>query len=350
MFNLIIYHCTEGSVLEKKLVAAAIERGIEAEAEMELSEEQLFSLFGEGDENLDLLEKLLEVRITARSGQIRIFGAEDSCKVAVQVISQLAELAAQDTIISTAAINYAVALVKQQDEESEGGAPSFGLLAPTLYTTPKGKQIKAKTFGQRYYIDAVNTHDITFAIGPAGTGKTYLAVVMAVMAFKRRDINRIVLVRPAVEAGEKLGFLPGDLQEKVDPYLRPVYDALDDVLGTETAAKLLERGVIEVVPLAYMRGRTLDEAFIILDEAQNTTPMQMKMFLTRMGMGSKTVITGDVTQIDLPTGQVSGLVHARNILQKVPGIAFCYLTGLDIVRHPLVQKIIEAYDKASKKA
>ena len=324
-----------GIDLDKKVTVSAIERGRQAEANLELTESQVFFLFGEGDENLDLLEKSLQVRITARNGQLRLFGEEPYLDRAVKVLKELAELAKSEVMITPSAINYALALV-EQNAAAESDTPSFGQLAPTIYTTPKGKQIKAKTFGQRHYIDAVMNHDITFGIGPAGTGKTYLAVVMAVMAFKRRDVSRIILVRPAVEAGEKLGFLPGDLQEKVNPYLRPVYDALDDVLGVETAAKLLERNVIEVVPLAYMRGRTLDEAFIILDEAQNTTPQQMKMFLTRMGTGSKVVITGDITQIDLLPGQISGLVHAQKTLQYIDGIAFSYLTGLGVVRHPLV--------------
>ena len=214
--------------------------------------------------------------------------------------------------------------------------------------TPRGKQIKPKTIGQRNYINAIKKHDIVFGIGPAGTGKTYLAVIMAVVALKNKEVNRIVLVRPAVEAGEKLGFLPGDLQDKVNPYLRPLYDGLYDVLGMETAQKYMDRSIIEVAPLAYMRGRTLDDSFIILDEAQNTTPEQMKMFLTRIGFGSKAVITGDVTQVDLPKGNYSGLVEVQKILPNVEGISFQYLTEADVVRHPLVQKIILAYEAYQK--
>jgi phosphate starvation-inducible PhoH-like protein len=219
------------------------------------------------------------------------------------------------------------------------------LLTRTIFTTPRGRAIKAKSFGQWQYLQAIDEHDIVFGIGPAGTGKTFLAVLKAVTDLKKRRVARLVLARPAVEAGEKLGFLPGDLQDKVNPYLRPVYDALDEALGVDQAQKLLERNIIEVVPLAYMRGRTLDDAYIILDEAQNTTPQQMKMFLTRIGMGSRAVITGDITQIDLPAGQTSGLIEAERRLRDVKGLAFCYLTRVDIVRHPLVQKIIEAYEK-----
>ena len=331
--------------MNNKIVAEAIGKENQVELKLDLGDDmEAFYLFGESDENLTLLEKGLGVRIVARGNEATIIGNKKQVLCAEKVIKELRLLAKSEIVVTPASINYTLAMVQKTSAESTEDI-GFGQLSKTIFTTPKGKQIKAKTLGQKKYLDAISRHDVIFGIGPAGTGKTYLAVVAAVMAWKRREVKKIVLVRPAVEAGEKLGFLPGDLQEKVNPYLRPVYDGLDDVLGAETAAKLLERNVIEVVPLAYMRGRTLDEAFIILDEAQNTTPQQMKMFLTRMGMGSKTVITGDITQIDLPQGQYSGLKHAAKILQPIKEIVFCYLTELDVVRHPLVQKIIEAYEK-----
>ena len=332
--------------MNNKLVAEAIDKENRVELKIDLgSDMEAFYLFGESDENLNLLEKGLGVRIVARGDETTIIGSRPQVLCAEKVLKELRLLAKSEIVVTPASINYAIAMVQKAAAAENSETISFGQLSRSIFTTPKGKQIKAKTLGQKKYLDAIGRHDIVFGIGPAGTGKTYLAVVCAVMAWKKREVGKIVLVRPAVEAGEKLGFLPGDLQEKVNPYLRPVYDALDDVLGAETAAKLLERKVIEVVPLAYMRGRTLDEAFIILDEAQNTTPEQMKMFLTRMGMGSKTVITGDITQIDLPKGQYSGLRQAEKILKPISEIAFCYLTELDVVRHPLVQKIIEAYEK-----
>lgn len=331
--------------LSNHVVAETIDKNNQAELKIDLGNDmEAFYLFGESDENLNLLEKGLGVRIVARGDETTVIGSKEQVRRAEKVLKELRLLAKSEIVVTPASINYALAMV-QKTAASEGQDISFGPLSKAIFTTPKGKQIKAKTLGQQKYLEAIHRHDIVFGIGPAGTGKTYLAVVCAVMAWKKREVSHIVLVRPAVEAGEKLGFLPGDLQEKVNPYLRPVYDALDDVLGAETAAKLLERNVIEVVPLAYMRGRTLEEAFIILDEAQNTTPQQMKMFLTRMGNGSKTVITGDVTQIDLPQGQFSGLKQAERILKPISEIAFCYLTELDVVRHPLVQKIIEAYEK-----
>lgn len=329
-----------------KVVAETMEKENLTELKIDLgSDMEAFYLFGESDENLNLLEKGLGVRIVARGDETTVIGTKQKVLCAEKVLKELRLLAKSEIVVTPASINYALAMVEKIAANEDNNGVSFGQLSQTIFTTPKGKHIKAKTLGQKKYLEAIASHDIVFGIGPAGTGKTYLAVVCAVMAWKKREVGKIVLVRPAVEAGEKLGFLPGDLQEKVNPYLRPVYDALDDVLGADTAAKLIERNVIEVVPLAYMRGRTLEEAFIILDEAQNTTKQQMKMFLTRMGTGSKSVITGDITQIDLPKGQFSGLKHAEKILQPIKEIAFCYLTQLDVVRHPLVQKIIEAYEK-----
>jgi len=297
---------------------------------------QAANLLGEQDENLALLEKNLKAKIMVRGDEISLSGSSEEIESAKKVLQHLLVLANADIPVTRAAVNYALGMAENTSQD-------VNHLAQTVYVTPRGKQIKAKTFGQRAYLETIKNHDITFGIGPAGTGKTYLAVVMAVMALKSKEVNKIVLVRPAVEAGEKLGFLPGDLQDKVNPYLRPIYDALDDILGTEMAAKYIERNIIEVVPLAYMRGRTLDDAFIILDEAQNTTSPQMKMFLTRLGIGSKAVITGDITQIDLPGGEGSGLIEAEKRLKNIEGISFCYLTEMDVVRHPLVQKIIAAY-------
>ena len=315
--------------------------GFETKLELPLpAAGQAHNLLGERDAHLTLLEQTLSVRMIPREYTVSVSGTAAQVEKAKQVWAELCALVEANVAITPASVRYALSMVSKDE-----GGPQFGKLAKAIYTTPRGKQIKAKTLGQRQYLDAIQQHDITFGIGPAGTGKTYLAVVMAVMALKKRDVAKIILVRPAVEAGEKLGFLPGDLQEKVNPYLRPVYDALDDVLGIEAAARHIERHIIEVAPLAYMRGRTLDDAFVILDEAQNTTPQQMKMFLTRLGMGSKAVVTGDVTQVDLPKGQISGLQQAEEILTGVKGLAFCYLTQLDVVRHPLVQRIIEAYER-----
>ncbi len=299
---------------------------------------QAANILGERDENLSLLEENLLAKIVVRGNELVLSGSKTDVDKARMVFEHLFTLAEAGILITKASINYSLSLLGNNKEIA-------AYLAETVYVTPRGKQVKAKTLGQWQYLEAIRNHDITFSIGPAGTGKTYLAVVMAVAALKAKEVNKIVLARPAVEAGEKLGFLPGDLQDKVNPYLRPVYDALDDILGQEIALKYMERGTVEVVPLAYMRGRTLDDAFIILDEAQNTTSLQMKMFLTRMGMGSKVVITGDITQIDLPDGQRSGLVEAERRLKDISGLAFCHLTILDTVRHPLVQKIIDAYDK-----
>lgn len=296
-------------------------------------------VLGYQDKHLRVLEKSLKADILARGDEIVLRGQPEDVEEAATVFRHLLTLAAGGTVITPLAVNYALASRNMREENLAGR------LAQVIYTTPKGKQIKAKSLGQWHYLQAIAQHDLVFGIGPAGTGKTYLAVAQAVSALKKKEVGKIVLARPAVEAGEKLGFLPGDLQDKVNPYLRPVYDALDDILGQDMARKLMERNTIEVVPLAYMRGRTLEDAFIILDEAQNTTPQQMKMFLTRLGIGSKAVITGDITQIDLPHGQVCGLIEAESRLKDIKELAFCYLSRMDVVRHPLVQKIIEAYEK-----
>lgn len=298
-------------------------------------------LLQRGETLMKLLEEGLSVRLVPRGAELLVFGQSGEVERAAAVLKQLLDLVAAGGELDQVALNYQMALY---DQRLAGGAPGgVSELSRTIYVTPKGREIRAKSYGQHAYLTAIDSHDITFGIGPAGTGKTYLAVIKAADALKKRRVKKLVLVRPAVEAGEKLGFLPGDMQEKVNPYLRPIYDALDDALGAETSAKYMERGLIEVVPLAYMRGRTLDASFIILDEAQNTTPPQMKMFLTRMGQNSKAVVTGDITQIDLPGGVYSGLKDAQRVLSGINGIAFCYLTDLDVVRHPLVQKIIEAY-------
>lgn len=296
-------------------------------------------ILGERDTNLRLLEKGLNAKIVIRGDEVMLTGDEQDLAEAQTVFGHLISLAEGGAPISPLAVNYALALKKQKAEEM------VKQLGEVVFITPRGRSIRAKSIGQYNYLRAIDNHDLTFAIGPAGTGKTYLAVVKAVTALKAQRVAKLILARPAVEAGEKLGFLPGDLQDKVNPYLRPVYDALDDTLGHDRAAKLLEKQVIEVVPLAYMRGRTLDDAFIILDEAQNTTPQQMKMFLTRLGIGSKAVITGDITQIDLPEGQSCGLIEADRRLKEIDEIAFCYLSRLDVVRHPLVQKIVNAYER-----
>lgn len=301
--------------------------------------EHLSNILGYQDRNLRLLEKGLDADIVVRGDTFIINGTDEDVKNAKSVIEHLISLSYAGVNIQPLAIEYAVKL------KGDIGNALAEKLAMPVYTNPKGKIIRAKTVGQWYYLEEIKHHDLTFGIGPAGTGKTYLAVVMAVAALKKKQVNRIVLARPAVEAGEKLGFLPGDMQEKVNPYLRPVYDGLYDLLGKETAEKYMERGIIEVVPLAYMRGRTLEDAFIILDEAQNTTSQQMKMFLTRLGLGSKAVITGDITQIDLPNGQASGLIEAERRLKDINEIAFCYFSEMDVVRHPLVQKIIKAYER-----
>jgi len=294
---------------------------------------------GRHDEHLMLVEKALGVRFVARGQELVVTGDWEKVGQAVEVLEQLQEYCRAGNRLTIHEVGYAVKAV-------QGGMKKAleTLAREVALVTPRGKQIKPKTIGQQRYREAIKNHDVVFAVGPAGTGKTYLAVVMAIKALRNKDVGRLVLTRPAVEAGEKLGFLPGDLQEKIDPYLRPLYDSLYDVLGVENTQKYLEKHIIEIAPLAYMRGRTLEDSFIILDEAQNTTPEQMKMFLTRLGFGSKAVITGAITQIDLPRGQVSGLVNTLKVLKDIKGLAIHTLTGEDIVRHPLVEEIIRAYE------
>ena len=297
------------------------------------------NIFGQFDQHVKRIEKTLNVTIISREGNIKVLGSEHSSRKAAQIIESLAALAKAGNTITEQNVDYALALA-MEDKESA----IVDIDKDCICHTINGKQIKPKTLGQKAYIDAIRKNMIVFGIGPAGTGKTYLAMAMAIQAFKNEEVARIILTRPAIEAGEKLGFLPGDLQSKVDPYLRPLYDALYQIMGPESFQKNMEKGLIEVAPLAYMRGRTLDNAYIILDEAQNTTPAQMKMFLTRIGFGSKVIVTGDMTQKDLPSGAQSGLDVATRVLGKVEGIEFCTLTNKDVVRHPLVQKIVKAYD------
>ena len=306
--------------------------------------EDLIAVFGSFDENIKRIEESLAVQIVNRGTELKVCGDEEMADKAVRTLNALLALAARGETIDEQRVRYLITLV------NEGNDHQVAQMAKDVVCiTAKGKPIKAKTVGQQHYMKAIQKNTVTIGVGPAGTGKTYLAVAAAVAAFRDKQVNRIILTRPAVEAGERLGFLPGDLQNKVDPYLRPLYDALYDMLGAETFAKYQERGSIEVAPLAYMRGRTLDDSFIILDEAQNTTREQMKMFLTRLGFGSKIVITGDVTQIDLPDDKVSGLKDAIRVLDGVKDIAICRLTAADVVRHALVQEIINAYEKAGHK-
>ena len=306
--------------------------------------EDLMAVFGSFDENIKHIEDSLNVQVVNRGTDLRVTGDEEMVDKAVRTLEGLLSLASKGETIDEQRVRYLITLV------NEGNDSQVAQMAKDVVCiTSKGKPIKAKTVGQQKYMKAIQQNTVTVGVGPAGTGKTYLAVAAAVAAFRERTVNRIILTRPAVEAGERLGFLPGDLQNKVDPYLRPLYDALYDMLGAETFQKYQERGSIEVAPLAYMRGRTLDDSFIILDEAQNTTREQMKMFLTRLGFGSKIVITGDVTQIDLPEDKVSGLKDAIQILDGVKDIAICRLTSADVVRHALVQEIINAYERAAKK-
>ena len=292
-------------------------------------------IFGHLDENLRAIQEAFPVEIASRGNAVLIGGAEADREAVLRVFGELLEQAASGGRIGVGDVRQAIRSARRDG----GNEPQEAIVVTT-----RGRGIRPKTPGQRTYVDAIRSHDIAFGIGPAGTGKTYLAMAMAIAALKQRQVQRIILTRPAVEAGEKLGFLPGDLQDKVDPYLRPLYDALFDILGMEQVDRLRELAVLEIAPLAYMRGRTLDDSFVILDEAQNTTPEQMKMFLTRMGFGSKAVITGDVTQVDLPRGQFSGLEEAANLLREIEGIAFVYLDDRDVVRHELVQKIIKAYE------
>ena len=317
-----------------------IERTVNAERV-----EDMIAVFGSFDENVRSIEQAWGVTIVNRGDDLKVTGTEEAADKAVRTLEGLLALAAKGEQIDEQRVRYLITLVREGND-----AQIAQISKDVVCITAKGKPIKAKTVGQQEYMKAIARNTVTIGVGPAGTGKTYLAVAAAVAAFRARTVNRIVLTRPAVEAGEQLGFLPGDLQNKVDPYLRPLYDALYDMLGAETFQKYQERGSIEVAPLAYMRGRTLDDSFIILDEAQNTTREQMKMFLTRLGFGSKIVITGDVTQIDLPANKTSGLKDAIRVLENVKDIAICRLTALDVVRHALVQRIVNAYEQADKRA
>ena len=306
--------------------------------------EQLIDVFGSFDENILRIEQAFGVHITNRGMELKIAGDEEATDKAARTIQALMQLASKGETIDEQKVRYLITLVSEGNDEQVQQ-----MSRDVVCITAKGKPIKAKTVGQQKYMKAILKNTVTIGVGPAGTGKTYLAVAAAVAAFRSREVDRIILTRPAVEAGERLGFLPGDLQDKVDPYLRPLYDALFDMLGAETYQKYLERGSIEVAPLAYMRGRTLDSSFIILDEAQNTTREQMKMFLTRLGFGSKIVITGDITQIDLPADKTSGLKDAIRVLENVEDIAICRLSAADVVRHALVQRIVAAYDSYEKR-
>ncbi|MBE5868140.1 MAG: PhoH family protein [Lachnospiraceae bacterium] len=311
---------------------------------MEMSMEHMQKIFGHHDSYIRKLEQDLQVGIVDRNGSVKVTGEEKNVKKAIGILSQLTEISKRGNEIEEQSMDYAITLGKE--EQTEALSQIDG---DVICHTVNGKPIKPKTLGQKQYVDAIRKNMIVFGLGPAGTGKTYLAMAMAITAFKNDQVGRIILTRPAIEAGEKLGFLPGDLQSKVDPYLRPLYDALYQIMGAETFAKNMEKGLIEVAPLAYMRGRTLDNAYIILDEAQNTTPAQMKMFLTRIGFGSKVVITGDATQKDLLPGTKSGLDVASKVLSGIEDIAFCHLTSKDVVRHPLVQKIVKAYENYESK-
>lgn len=307
--------------------------------QMEMPVEHMQKIFGTGDHYIKKIEKDFQVIITDRNGKVNITGEESQANKACRILAGLLDSSMKGNEIEEQRVDYAITLGMEEKEEVLTEIDS-----DTICHTISGKPIKPKTLGQKQYVDAIRDKMIVFGLGPAGTGKTYLAMAMAITAFKNDEVSRIILTRPAIEAGEKLGFLPGDLQSKVDPYLRPLYDALYQIMGAESFAKNMEKGLIEVAPLAYMRGRTLDNAYIILDEAQNTTPAQMKMFLTRIGFGSKVVITGDSSQKDLPAGTKSGLDIATRVLGKIDDIAFCNLTSKDVVRHPLVQKIVKAYD------
>jgi phosphate starvation-inducible PhoH-like protein len=301
--------------------------------------DQARDLFGLGDVHLKVIESSFPIKVVPRGNEVILQGEEAVVEQVYRLFERLLAVQARGARINERDVRYAVRLATEGEEK-----PLDDAFSDVIATTHRGKQIRTKTLGQKSYVDAIRKSGVTFGIGPAGTGKTYLAVALAVSAFKAKEVNRIILTRPAVEAGEKLGFLPGDMQQKVDPYLRPLYDAMWDIMGTESFERYMEKGQIEVAPLAFMRGRTLDDSFIILDEAQNTTPEQMKMFLTRMGFGSHIVVTGDITQVDLPEGTRSGLVEVQRILRGVEGVSFCYLTEKDIVRHDLVQRIIKAYE------
>ena len=312
---------------------------------IEIPAEHERNVFGQFDMFAKKIERSLRVTLIARDGKVKILGDARNVERAKNVLEQLTELSKRGNIIQEQMVDYTLALTMEDSTESV-----IEMDKELICHTLQGKPIKPKTLGQKKYVDAIGDKMITFGLGPAGTGKTYLAMAMAITAFKRNEVGRIILTRPAIEAGEKLGFLPGDLQSKIDPYLRPLYDALYQIMGAESFIKNSEKGLIEVAPLAYMRGRTLDNAFIILDEAQNTTPAQMKMFLTRIGFGSKVVITGDSTQKDLPSGQISGLDVAINVVKDIDDIAICRLTSKDVVRHPLVQRIVKAYEEYEQKS
>lgn len=302
------------------------------------------NIFGQFDSHIKAIEKTLNITLVTRDDNIKLVGRSENVSKAKDIINELYELSKKGNTITDQNVNYLLAMT-MEDKKGSLSVIDNDIISHTI----SGKPIKPKTLGQKEYVDKIRNKMITFGIGPAGTGKTYLAMAMAITAFKNDEVNRIILTRPAIEAGEKLGFLPGDLQSKVDPYLRPLYDALNQIMGNESFLRNTEKGLIEVAPLAYMRGRTLDNAFIILDEAQNTTPAQMKMFLTRIGYGSKAVVNGDLTQKDLPRGTESGLDNAIRILNKIDDLGFAYLTDKDVVRHPLVQKIVKAYDNHDKK-
>jgi phosphate starvation-inducible PhoH-like protein len=315
-----------------------------AELELEIPSVDLQNIFGEFDRNVKLLEDQMQVSLIPRGDLVKICGEEKNLTYAGDILLQLNELSERGNVITEQDVRYALS-IKEKIQQRPMTAMDTQLICHTI----SGKPVKPKTIGQQKYVDSIRDKMITFGVGPAGTGKTYLAMAMAITAFQREDVERIILTRPAIEAGEKLGFLPGDLQSKIDPYLRPLYDALYQIMGAENFQRNMDKGRIEVAPLAYMRGRTLDNAFIILDEAQNTTTAQMKMFLTRIGFGSKAVITGDATQKDLAPGTVSGLDVALKVLSSVDDIAICQLNGADVVRHPLVQKIVNAYEDYEKK-
>lgn len=321
-----------------------MEEALRVKKSIELSPESTRMLFGTNDRYIKQLEEELAVDVTDRDGAIQIIGSEKNVGRAIRLLRDLEQIAKNESSLEAHKVEYGLKLA-MEDKEGE----LLKLDSDTICRTINGKPVKPKTTGQKQYVDAIRDNMIVFGTGPAGTGKTYLAMAMAITAFKNEEVGRIILTRPAIEAGEKLGFLPGDLQSKVDPYLRPLYDALYQIMGGESFQKNMEKGLIEVAPLAYMRGRTLDNSFIILDEAQNTTPAQMKMFLTRIGFGSKAIITGDPTQKDLPQGTVSGLDIAVKVLKDIPDIGYAILTGQDVVRHPLVQKIVDAYEKYERK-
>ncbi len=315
-----------------------------------LSIDEMQSIFGQHDRYIRKIEDNLRVEIIDRSGELHIIGNPDNVDKAYGIIKELAGLSVTNSDIEEQSVNYAIQISEdpsEEERESEGNILTQ-IDGDVICHTISGKPIKPKTLGQKKYVDAIRKNMIVFGLGPAGTGKTYLAMAMAITAFQKGEVERIILTRPAIEAGEKLGFLPGDLQSKVDPYLRPLYDALYQIMGADNFVKNMEKGLIEVAPLAYMRGRTLDNAYIILDEAQNTTPAQMKMFLTRIGFGSKVIVTGDATQKDLPSDTKSGLDVAESVLKRIDDIAFCNLTSRDVVRHPLVQQIVKAYEDYEK--